>query len=41
MKKEIEKSKQLADKIKKIETADKMTVRQIAAKAKEYFTPHL
>jgi len=41
LKKEIGKSKQLAVKIKKIETADKMTIRQIAAKVREYFKPHL
>ena len=41
LKNEIEKSKHLADKIKKIETADKMTMRQIAAKAKTFFKPYL
>ena len=41
LKKEIGKSKQLADKIKKVETADKMTIRQIAAKVRNYFKPHL
>ncbi len=29
------------DKIKKIQTADKMTIRQIAAKVREFFTPQL
>ena len=41
LKKEIEKSKGLADKIKKIESADKMTQRQIAAKVKTFFKPYL
>ena len=41
LKKEIEKSKQLADKIKKVETVDRMTIRQIAAKTREFFKPHL
>lgn len=41
LKKEIAKSKDLADRIKKIETADKMTKRQIAAKVKTFFKPHL
>ena len=41
LKNEIEKSKPLADKIKKIETADKMTMRQIAAKVRTFFKPYL
>jgi hypothetical protein len=41
LKKEIEKSKQLAGKIKQIESADKMTMRQIAAKARKFFKPYL
>jgi hypothetical protein len=41
LKKEIEKSKGLAGKIKKIESADKMTQRQIAAKVKTFFKPFL
>jgi hypothetical protein len=41
LKKEIEKSKQLAGKIKQIESADKMTMRQIAAKARTFFKPYL
>lgn len=40
-KKEIEKSKQLAAKINKIESADKMTERQIAAKVRSFFKPYL
>jgi hypothetical protein len=41
LKKQIEKSKELAGKIKKIESADKMTQRQIAAKVKTFFKPYL
>jgi hypothetical protein len=41
LKKEIEKSKGLAGKIKKIETADKMSQKQIAAKVKTFFKPYL
>ena len=41
LKKEIEKSKGLEGKIKKIESADKMTQRQIAAKVKTFFKPYL
>jgi hypothetical protein len=41
LKKEIEKSKQLAARIKKIESADKMTKRQIAAKMRTFFEPYL
>ena len=40
-KKEIEKSKIFEGKIKKIETADKMTQRQIAAKVRTFFKPYL
>ena len=40
-KKEIEKSEELAGKINKIESADKMTQRQIAAKVKTFFKPYL
>jgi hypothetical protein len=41
LKKEIEKSKEFAGKIKKIESADKMTTRQIAAKVRAFFKPYL
>jgi hypothetical protein len=41
LKKELTKSKDLADRIKKIEAADKMTKRQIAAKVKTFFKPYL
>jgi hypothetical protein len=41
LKKEIEKSKQLAARIKKIESADKMTKRQIVAKVKAFFKLYL
>jgi hypothetical protein len=41
LKKEIEKSKQIAARIKKIESADKMTKRQIAAKVRTFFEPYL
>ena len=40
-KKEIEKSKQLAAKIKKIEAADKLTKRQIIAKVRTFYEPYL
>jgi len=39
--KEIEKSKSLAAKVKKIEAADKMTDKQIAAKVRNFFAPYL
>ena len=41
LKKEVEKTKQLAGRIKKVEATDKMTIRQIAAKTREFFKPHL
>jgi hypothetical protein len=41
LKKEIEKSKGIADKIKKIEAADKMTKRQITAKVRAFFKPYI
>ena len=41
LKKEIEKSKQSAARIKKIESSDKMTKRQIAAKVRTFFEPYL
>lgn len=41
LKKEIEKSKPMAGKIKRIESADKMTVRQTAAKVRAFFKPYL
>ena len=41
LKKEIEKSKEAAGKIKQIESADKMTRRQIAAKVRAFFKPYL
>ena len=41
LKKEIGKSKQLADKIKQVESADKMTIRQIAAKTRDFFKPQI
>ena len=41
LKKEIENSKQLAARIKKIESADKMTERQIAAKVRSFFKPYM
>ncbi len=41
LKKEIEKSKRFANIIKKIESADKMTKRQIAAKVRAFFKPYL
>jgi hypothetical protein len=37
LKKEIAKSKEVAGKIKQIESADKMTQRQIAAKVRSFF----
>ena len=40
LKKEIEKSKELARKLKKIESADKMTKRQITAKVRAFFKPY-
>ncbi|MFH1672962.1 MAG: hypothetical protein ABIF87_06005 [Pseudomonadota bacterium] len=39
LKKEIRKSKELSAKIVKIEPADKMTERQVAAKVRKHFTP--
>ncbi len=39
--KEIEKSKSSAAKIEKIEAADKMTEKQIAAKVRNFFAPYL
>jgi hypothetical protein len=41
LEKEIRKSKELAGKIVGVETADKMTERQIAAKVRRYFFPGL
>jgi len=41
LKKEIEKSGQLAKRIQKIESADKMTQKQIVAKVKKFFNPYL
>lgn len=41
LKKEIEKFKHLTGKIKMMETTDKMTMRQIAARARTFFRPHL
>jgi hypothetical protein len=41
LKKEITKSKQLVTKIKRVESTDKMTIRQIAAKTRGFFKPHL
>ena len=41
LKKEIEKTKPLANKLKQIESADKMTAKQIAAKVRTYFKPYL
>ena len=41
LKKEIEKSKRFANIIKKIESADKMTKRQIVAKVRAFFKPYL
>ena len=41
LKKEIENSIRLAARIKKIESADKMSERQIAAKARSFFKPYM
>lgn len=41
LKKEIEKTKQLAGRIKKVESTDKMTIRQVAAKVRAFFKPDL
>ena len=41
LKKEIEKSGQLAQRIQKIEPADKMTRKQIVARVKKFFNPYL
>ena len=41
VKKKIEKSKEFAGKIKQVESADKMTKRQIAAKVRAFFKPYL
>ncbi len=41
LKKTIEKTKQLAAKINKVESADKMTIRQITAKSRKFFKPYL
>ena len=41
LKKAIGKTKQLAAKIKQVESADKMTIRQITARSREFFKPHL
>lgn len=41
LKKDIEKSKSLSGKIKKIESADKMSMKQIAAKVRTFFKTHL
>jgi hypothetical protein len=41
LKKEIEKIKECAGKIKKVESADEMTQRQIAAKVRTFFKPYL
>ena len=41
LEKEFEKSKESKGKIKKIESADKMTKRQIAAKVRAFFKPYL
>jgi len=42
LKKEIEKSsKGIENRIKKIESADKMTIRQVAAKVRAFFKPYL
>mgnify|MGYP002477277600 CR=1 FL=1 len=37
LKKEMEKSKELSRKISKVEPADKLTERQLAARVKDYF----
>ena len=41
LKKTIKKTTQLAARISKVESADKMTIRQIIAKSREFFKPHL
>ena len=41
LKKEIEKLKEFAGKINKVESADKMTHRQIVAKVRTFFKPYL
>jgi hypothetical protein len=41
LKKEIQKSKEFAGKIKKVESADKMTQRQIVAKVRAFFNLYL
>ena len=41
LKKAIEKTQLLAAKIMKVESADKMTIRQITAKSRAFFKPHL
>ena len=41
LKKEIEKIKEFAGKVKKVESADKMTQRQIVAKVRTFFKPYL
>jgi hypothetical protein len=41
LKKAFEKTQPLAAKIMKVESADKMTIRQIAAKSRAFFKPHL
>jgi len=41
LKKEVEKFTEYAGKIKKIEAADKMTTRQIAAKVRAFFKPYI
>ena len=40
LKKLIGKNRQLAGKLNSVESADKMTVRQIAARARDFFKPH-
>jgi stalled ribosome rescue protein Dom34 len=41
LKREIEKSKPMAGKIKRLESADKMTARQITAKVRAFFKPYV
>ena len=41
LKKEVGKSKELAAKVKQIESADKMTMNQIAARVRRFFNPNL
>jgi len=41
LRKEIEKSKDFAGKIKQIESADKMTQKQVAAKVRAFFKPYI